>query len=78
MTASYGDPRLYAISVVAQALAQSEQPLVPATMLSSGANGAHTGLLGTLMSLLVAEKLGVPVSAEPMTAGVTVVEESQA
>jgi uncharacterized membrane protein YqiK len=58
---AYGDPRLYAMAVVAEQLRQSEQPLVPATMLSSGGDGSQAGLLGTLMSLLVAEKLGVPI-----------------
>jgi uncharacterized membrane protein YqiK len=59
---SSGDPRLYAISAVAAALANSQQPLVPATMLGGGDNSAGAGMLSVLMSLLVSEKLGVPVS----------------
>ncbi|HQR41901.1 MAG TPA: SPFH domain-containing protein [Gemmatales bacterium] len=57
---SYGDPKLYAISQVADAMSHSQQPLVPETMFSSGGDG-HNGMLGTLMSLLVAEKIGVAV-----------------
>jgi hypothetical protein len=64
--ASYGDPRLYALSIVAEHLAHSSQPLVPERMfLAAGSNGHETeaghqlsaGLLGTLINLLVAEKL---------------------
>lgn len=65
---SFGDPKLYAISLVADALSHSEQPLVPETMFSAGGEGAGNGMLGTLMSLLVAEKIGVkvgPIKNEP-------------
>src|SRR5262249_16825201 len=60
---SYGDPRLYALTQAAEALSHSQQPLVPEKMfIASGANGesgsAAPGLLGTLISLLVAEKSG--------------------
>jgi len=54
---SFGDGRLYAISLVADALSRSEQPLVPQTMFSSG--GGENGMLGTLLSMMVAEKSGV-------------------
>ncbi|WP_010585758.1 SPFH domain-containing protein [Schlesneria paludicola] len=76
--ASYGDPKLYALSVVAQALSKSEQPLVPATMLSSGGDGTQIGMLGTLMSLLVAEKIGVNIGPQPPSADFTIVEERNA
>lgn len=61
--ASYGDPRLYALSLVTQNLAQSQQPLVPQSLFVAGGdgngNGAATqGLLNTLLGLLVAEKSG--------------------
>lgn len=56
---SFGDSKLYAISLVADSLSHSQQPLVPETML--GGDGGQGGMLGTLMSLLVAEKLGVPI-----------------
>jgi hypothetical protein len=64
---SYGDPKLYAASIVAQSLSRSQQPLVPNTVLSSNGDGVHGGLIGTLMSLLVAEKLGVNVTEPPAT-----------
>src|SRR5207245_10281501 len=63
---SFGDPRLYALSQVAEQLAHSSQPLVPERVfVAGGANGengsaatAGQGLLGVLISLLVAEKSG--------------------
>ncbi len=65
---SFGDPRLYALSQVAESLSQSSQPLVPERVfVAGGGNGngdnghgstASQGLLGTLISLLVAEKSG--------------------
>jgi uncharacterized membrane protein YqiK len=57
---SFGDSRLYAISLVAEAMAHSEQPLVPETMFSAG-TGESGGMLGTLMTMLVAEKAGVKI-----------------
>jgi hypothetical protein len=69
--ASYGDPRLYALSLVSKNLSQSKQPLVPERVFMAGTNGhngngdgavpdanAAGGLLGLLVSLLVAEKSG--------------------
>ncbi len=64
---SFGDPRLYALAVVAEHLSKSAQPLVPHFMVGSGGsdgNGASLGgqgLLGTLISLLVAEKTGLKI-----------------
>lgn len=61
---SYGDPRLYALALAAEYLANSNQPLVPERLFVAGENGngkaaAPTGgLLGLLISLLVAEKSG--------------------
>ncbi|HYT94677.1 MAG TPA: SPFH domain-containing protein [Gemmataceae bacterium] len=58
---SYGDPRLYALALVAEHLARSKQPLVPERMFVAGGNGdgrSSTGLLGTLIELLVADKSG--------------------
>ncbi len=62
--ASFGDPRLYAMSQVTGHLSQSKQPLVPERVFVSGTVGGDGesqlgptgGLLGTLISLLVAEK----------------------
>jgi len=63
---SFGDPRLYALSQVAEQLSHSSQPLVPERVfMAGGTNGENgstgnpgQGLLGTLISLLVAEKSG--------------------
>ncbi len=67
--ASYGDPRLYALSLVSEQLSQSTQPLVPERLfMASGSDGASTGsqtgqgLMGLLISLLVAEKSGFEMS----------------
>jgi hypothetical protein len=63
--ASYGDPRLYALAVVAQSLSHSQQPLVPERLFVAGGGTdgegsmqAGHGMLGTLLSLLVSEKSG--------------------
>jgi uncharacterized membrane protein YqiK len=68
---SFGDPRLFALSGVAERLANSSQPLVPERVFIAGANGDGTngngaggagGMLGLLVSLLVAEKAGLPLN----------------
>jgi len=68
---SFSDPRLYALSHVAQQFAHSEQPLVPERVFMAGGNGsladgngpnASSGLLGLLINLLVAEKSGFQLS----------------
>jgi uncharacterized membrane protein YqiK len=59
--AAFGDPRLYALSVVADKLAHSTQPLVPERVFVNGSNGGPAGpggALGMLLDLLVAEKSG--------------------
>jgi len=67
--ASYGDPRLYALALVAEHLSKSAQPLVPERVFMAPSGGSSTGngdsmasagsgMLGTLLSLLVAEKSG--------------------
>ena len=62
---SYGDPRLYSLSNLAGHLAKSTQPLVPEQVFISGGAGgslgdstASTGVIGTLLGLLLAEKTG--------------------
>jgi uncharacterized membrane protein YqiK len=60
---SFGDPRLYAVSVLAEQLAHSSQPLVPERVFISGADGKENsggayGMIGMLLNLLVAEKSG--------------------
>ncbi len=66
---SFGDPRLYALQQVAEQLAHSSQPLVPQRVFMAGASGENghpgstgQGLLGLLISLLVAEKSGFQLS----------------
>jgi uncharacterized membrane protein YqiK len=61
---SFGDPRLYALSVAAENLAHSTQPLVPERMFVTGNSGngegssAH-GVIGQMLNLILAEKVGV-------------------
>jgi uncharacterized membrane protein YqiK len=62
---SFGDPRLYALQMVAEHMSHSNQPLVPERVFTAGANGENghgnapsQGLLGLLINLLVAEKSG--------------------
>src|SRR3954469_12752794 len=62
---SFMDPKLYAISVLAEHLSKSSQPLVPQQVFMGGGGGgsdasgaAGLGLMGTLVNLLVAEKSG--------------------
>jgi uncharacterized membrane protein YqiK len=62
--ASFGDPRLYAMSIVTEQLTHSSQPLVPERVFMAGGPGESggsagvTGMLGMLLNLLVAEKSG--------------------
>jgi uncharacterized membrane protein YqiK len=62
--ASFGDPRLYALSVVTEQLTHSSQPLVPERVFMAGGGdqspgqGGASGMLGMLLNLLVAEKSG--------------------
>jgi uncharacterized membrane protein YqiK len=76
---SFGDPRLYALSLVAEQLAHSSQPLVPERVFVAGGNGEHggagtagQGLLGLLISLLVAEKSGFQLAE---TSGMATLQE---
>ncbi len=61
---SYGDPRLYALAVVAEQLAHSDQPLVPQQLFVSASAAGEAGEcweqnpLGTLIQMLLAEKAG--------------------
>lgn len=54
--ASFGDPRLYAMSLVSEILSKSRQPIVPRQVFSSGEQDG--GLVGTLLKLVTAEKIG--------------------
>jgi uncharacterized membrane protein YqiK len=71
--ASFGDPRLYALSIVTEQLTHSSQPLVPERVFMAGGGdgtantGSVSGMLGMLLNLLVAEKSGFrPVEAGEM------------
>jgi uncharacterized membrane protein YqiK len=66
---SYGDPRLYALALVAEHLSHSAQPLVPERVFSASTNGdtssqQGSGMLGLLINLLVAEKSGFQLSGD--------------
>ncbi len=76
---SYGDPRLYSLALVAEHLSRSSQPLVPERVFVAGGNGSSNGngeqganpaqgLLGLLISLMVAEKSGFQ-TADPAGLG---------
>jgi uncharacterized membrane protein YqiK len=74
---SFGDPRLYALAKVAEHLSKSTQPLVPDRVFLSGGNGttngdssptsasAGSGMMGMLISLLVAERSGFSPADNP-------------
>jgi uncharacterized membrane protein YqiK len=61
---SYGDPRLYSLAQLGRRLARSSQPLVPQQVfMTGGADGqAANGTLGTLLSMLLAERSGFRVA----------------
>lgn len=58
--ASFGDPRYYALSVIADQLANSKQPLVPSQMFVTGGSGgeASGNMLSALVGLMTADRLG--------------------
>ena len=78
---SFSDPRLYALSIVAQGLSRCNQPLVPERVFISGGGGAGTGgpsdgttnvgalagngVFGLLLNMLVAEKSGFQLVDQP-------------
>jgi len=67
---SFGDPRLYALTKVAEHLSKATQPLVPERVFTGGGqttDGQATGggMLGTLLALLVAEKSGFAITENP-------------
>jgi hypothetical protein len=72
--ASFADPKLYALSIVAQHLSRSQQPLVPERLFVTGTHGedgiaaSGAGLLGTLIALLTAEKAEFIEPANPVVA----------
>jgi len=77
---SFSDPRLYALSVVAQGLSKCTQPLVPERVFITGGAGgngqpgdgqtgagafAGNGVFGLLLNMLVAEKSGFQLVDQP-------------
>jgi hypothetical protein len=60
---AYSDPRLLALSLVADRFATSAQPIVPERLLVMGGDGAATAgasnVLNQLVTLLLAEKAGI-------------------
>jgi uncharacterized membrane protein YqiK len=77
---SFSDPRLYALSIVAQGLSKCNQPLVPERVFISGGAGgsggpsdgttnvgalAGNGVFGLLLNMLVAEKSGFQLVDQP-------------
>jgi uncharacterized membrane protein YqiK len=77
---SFSDPRLYALSLVAQGLSKCSQPLVPERVFIAGGAGAGgsagdgqsaagavagNGVFGLLINLLVAEKSGFQLADQP-------------
>ena len=61
---AYGDPRLFALRDLADRFANSRQPLVPERRFITGGDGkdGQTGLLQTLLGLLVSQRSGVEVA----------------
>ena len=67
---SFGDPRLYALSVAADKLSKSSQPLVPERLFVAGGADEKSGqgMVGLLIDLLTAEKSGFKPAEEAATA----------
>jgi hypothetical protein len=63
---AYGDPRLFALGLVSEQMAQSRQPLVPERVLTMGGeNGSRqASLFGNLLMLLLSDKAGLDFSKE--------------
>lgn len=58
--AALGDPRLYALTVLARRMASSRQPLVPDRVFLSGADGASGPAVGPLAALFDLVRDGAP------------------
>ena len=66
---AYGDPRLFALNLVAEHFAQSAQPLVPERLLVMGGEAGKDGdspvvlnVFGQLLGLLLSEKAGLGIT----------------
>jgi uncharacterized membrane protein YqiK len=82
---AYGDPRLFALNLVAQHFAHSAQPLVPERLFvmggenkEPGESGSMPNVLGQLLSLLLSEKTGLGLNAEPTAPTPAVAPENKA
>lgn len=53
---------IYALSIVADKLSTSQQPLVPSQLFMASDGGGGSNMLSTLLSIITAEKLGVVVN----------------
>jgi len=74
---AYGDPRLFALNLVAQHFAHSSQPLVPERLFVMGGERDQVGestsapnVMSQLLSLLLSEKAGLGIGAETKPTGV--------
>jgi len=80
---AYGDPRLFALSLVADAFSKSAQPIVPErlfVMAGDGKDGASNALgsvnvFNKLAALLLADRAGMPAGDEPSPSAPTVEEK---
>jgi len=79
--ASYRDPKLYAMSLLAEQLSKSTQPLVPERVFVAGGgedgnSGQSAGLFGLLLNMLIAEKSGFQTGqADPALAEIDALAE---
>lgn len=68
---AFGDPRLYALSLISERFANSAQPLVPERLFLVNGNGkgdSHVqgfGLLNQFLALLLGEKMGIGMGNPP-------------
>jgi uncharacterized membrane protein YqiK len=71
---AYGDPRLFALNLVGEQMARSQQPLVPQRVLTMGPDGnggplTGMSLFGKLLALLLAEKGGLDLAGQAADTG---------
>ena len=71
---AYGDPRLFAVNLLSEQMARSQQPLVPQRVLMMGADPdggpvAGMSLFGKVLALLLAEKGGLDLAGRPDETG---------
>jgi uncharacterized membrane protein YqiK len=60
---AYGDPRLFAVNMACEKLSHSEQPLVPERLFVTAGAAGGSGLVGQLMTLLLAERSSLGLDA---------------